>query len=143
MNRYIITSPGFTGEINVLYGLDNKLLYIDFMKSDMSEEQIDFFKRKLPVIYNDSFLEAFGSSRLNVVKEGYVVSFEQWWNRYELKRNRDRCLKLWNKLSTADQVNAFFKLPMYLRHLSLNPWKTKADPDTYLRNRYWESEWKS
>jgi hypothetical protein len=141
MRRFIITSPKFTGEINVLYGLDNKLQFIDFMKCDLTEEQTTFFKNRLPVFYTETFLESFGTSRLDVVEEGYRVTFDQWWTRYDLKRNRDRCLKMWNKLTEADQVNAFFKLNMYERHLSLNAWKTKAEPETYLRKRYWDSDW--
>jgi hypothetical protein len=142
MKRFIITSPKFTGEINVLYGLDNKLQFIDFMKCDLSEEQITFFKNRLPVFYSENFSEGFGKSQLTVMEEGYRVSFDQWWTRYNVKRNRERCIKLWNKLSEADQVNAFFKLGLYERFLALENWRTKAEPDTYLRKRYWENEWK-
>jgi hypothetical protein len=142
MKKYIITSPKFTGEINVLYGLDGRLLFIDFMKCDLSEEQTDYFKSKLPAIFTATFMEAFGKSNLQVIEEGYTVSFEQWWERYNVKHNKARCLILWNKLSEADQVNAFFKLGNYERHLALNTWKNKADPDTYIRQRYWESIWK-
>lgn len=141
MKRFIITSPRFTGEINVLYGVDNKLQFIDFMKCDLTDEQMDFFKTRLPIYFSNDFIKSFGSSRLDVVEEGYHVSFDQWWNRYDLKRNRDRALKVWQKLSEADKVNAFFKLGSYERHLALNTWKTKAEPDKYLRNRYWENDW--
>ncbi|MBT1702934.1 hypothetical protein [Chryseosolibacter indicus] len=142
MRKYILTSPRFTGEINVLYGLDGRLLFIDFLKCDLNEEQTDYFKSKLPAIFKDNFIEAFGNSKLSVVEEGYTVSFEQWWNRYNIKHNKARCIALWNKMSEADQVNAYFKMGNYERHLALNTWKNKADPDTYLRQRYWESEWK-
>jgi hypothetical protein len=142
MNRYIITSPRFTGEINVLYGLDDKLLYIDFMKCELTDEQITYFKNKLPIYYNEQFAENFGNSKLDIIKEGYRVPFEQWWTRYNVKRNKDRCLKLWNALSEADQVNAYFKLGIYERFLAINTWRTKAEPDTYLRKRFWENEYK-
>lgn len=142
MKRYIITSPRFTGEINVLYGLDNKLLFIDFMKCDLTDVQLKWFKVHCPIYFSETFLDAFPNSQLNLIEEAYVVTFEMWWKRYGLKHNKARCLSLWNRLSQADQVNAYFKLGQYERHLSLNQWKTKADPDTYLRNRYWESEWK-
>jgi hypothetical protein len=142
MNRYTITSPKFQGEINVLYGVDNKLLYMDFMKCELSDEQIQYFKDKLPIYYSDSFGGVFGRSELTVVKEGFKVTFDQFWQRYGIKRNRIRAEKVWNKLTLGDQVNAFFKIAQYERHLALNNWKTKADPDTYLRNRYWENDWK-
>lgn len=144
MKRYTITSPTFTGQINVLYGGEPaRLLYMDFMKCQLTDEQLEFFKSHIPTEFlgMDIFKAAFGKSRLDVVEEGYRVSFEQWWTRYNVKRNRARCEKLWAKMSEADQVNAFFKLGLYERHLMVNNWKTKAEPDTYLRNRYWENDW--
>lgn len=142
MKRYIITSPKFIGEIHLLYGADNKLLLIDFMKCDLNEGQIEFFKDKLPVTYSEKFMEPFGNSKLTVIEEGYKVTFDIMWNRYDHKVNRIRAEKEWNKLSEADQVNAFARYPLYDRHLKLNAWKTKAGLDRYLKDRFWESEWK-
>jgi hypothetical protein len=143
MNKYLITSPRFTGEISVLYGVDSKLLFIDFTKCDLTEEQIQYFKANVPVVFNDKFIDAFGSNnRLSVVEEGYKVTFEQFWNLYEHKVHRPRAEKQWNKLSEADHVNAYFKYAIYKRHLALNQWKSKAEPERYLKDRFWESEWK-
>lgn len=142
MNKYIITSPRFTGEIHVLYGSDNRLLCLDFIKCGLTDAQLEYFKNRCPITYTDEFMSAFGKSNLNVIQEGYEVNFEQWWNRYDLKHNKVRCLTMWNRLSEADRVNAFFKLGLYERHLSLNSWRKKAEPDTYLKDRYWDSEWK-
>jgi hypothetical protein len=160
MKRYIITSPAFSGSVNVLYGTDDKLQFIDFMKCEMSVEQVEFFKTKLPVCLThltpspspqergeiqgavQELIMAFGKgNRLSIVEEGYKVTFDQWFDRYNTRRNKQRCQKIWDKLNEADQVNAFFKLGNYERHLALNTWKTKAEPDTYLRNRYWEGDW--
>ena len=149
LKKYIITSPAYTGEINVMFGLDGKLLFIDFLKASLTDEQIQFFKEKCPASLIDPGIGAesllasnFGKSKLNIVQQGYFVTFEQWWTRYNLKRNRERCEKLWSKMSEADKAAAFFKLGMYERHLSLETWRTKAEPDTYLRNRYWDNDWK-
>lgn len=153
MNRYIITSPKFSGEIQVLYDLDNQLVFIDFMKCDLTEEQTEYFKKNVPAKIGEidgvrfeneiAYLQfRFGTSKLTIIQEGYKVSFEQFWNRYDHKVNRIRAEKEWNKLSEADQVNAFFRYQMYDRHLKLNTWKTKAGPDRYLKDRFWESEWK-
>ena len=145
MKRFIITSPAFTGEINVLYGIDHKLQFVDFMKSDLTDSQIEFFKSNLPAQFqlsSQELLGFFGTARLNITDEKYFVGFEQFWNRYDLKRNRDRCEKIWSKLSQADQVAAFFKLGRYERYCQVNiSWYTKADPDTYLRNKYWNNDW--
>ena len=144
MKRYLITSATFTGEIQVLYGQDAKLLYIDFLNCELTEQQISFFKSHLPVYWSEeNFNKAFAEAKsINVVEQGYKITFEQFWNKYNLKHNRIRAEKLWLKLSDADKVNAYFGLRGYERHLMLNTWKTKAEADTYLKNRYWENEWK-
>lgn len=146
MKRYTLTSPSYIGQINVLYGGEPPmLLYMDFMKCELSEEQLKFFKTWVPAYFTDleSFKQSFGKSKLEVVEEGYRVGFEAWWTRYNVKRNRARAEKVWSKLSEADHVNAFFKLQMYERHLMVNSWKSKAEPDTYLKNRYWDNDWKN
>jgi hypothetical protein len=143
MKKYIITSPKFTGHVDVLYGLDAKLLQIDFSKSDLSEQQIIYFKEKLPVFYSENFLSSFGTKNLlQVIEEGYRVSFEEFWERYDKKINKLRTQAAWNKLSEADQANAFFKLPNYERHLALNTWLNKLDPENYIKKRAWENQWK-
>lgn len=143
MKRYIISSSAFTGEVHVVYGTDNKLCSIDFLNSDLSEVQIAYFKIKCPVVYNEGFEAAFESkSKLAITEQGYTISFDQFWADYKLKRNRDRCEKLWAKMSEAEQVNAWAGLKPYERHLALNAWKTKADPETYLKKRYWLNEYK-
>jgi hypothetical protein len=143
MNKYIVTSSKFSGEIQLLYGPDGRLLVIDFLHCDLNDVQIDYFKRHVPISYTeDTFKSSFGKSELSVIREGFRVEFEQFWDRYNQKHNRERCLKLWSKLSEAEKVKAYYGLVAYERHLSLNTWKSKADPDTYLRNKLWQNQWK-
>jgi hypothetical protein len=147
MKKFVITSPKFSGEINVLYGqpegeMPGKLQFIDFMKCDLNEEQINYFKSKLPALYQEDISAAFGKSELTIMESGYRVSFDMFWERYNNKKNRLRAEKQWNKLSAADQANAYFKYYLYERYCKLNPWYNKALPETYLGDRYWENEWK-
>jgi uncharacterized protein YccT (UPF0319 family) len=44
-------------------------------------------------------------------------------------------------MNKADQATAFFKLGRYERYCQLNLWYNKADPDTYLRNEYYNNDW--
>ena len=82
------------------------------------------------------------STSLTIVSVDYVITYEQFWNAYDNKVNNKRALALWDKLSHVDKVAAFVGIKIYNRHLQKNPWKTKADPDTYLRNRSWENNYK-
>ncbi len=147
MKKFIITSPKFNGEINVLYGLPEgevpgKLQFIDFMKCDLTEEQIRYFKERLPALYQEDLTTAFGKSDLSIMESGYKVTFEMFWKRYPNKKNRQRAEKQWGKLSEADQVNALFKFYLYERYCQMNSkWYNVALPETYLADRFWESDW--
>jgi len=142
MKRIITTSAAFSGEVYIVYGENNMLLLIDFMNAVLSPEQINFLKQFTPVFYNDQFPEAFGKARLEFVIEGYEVTFDMFWRKYDEKLNRDRCLKRWDRMPKADRAKAYAGITPYFRHLQKNTWKNKANPDTYLRDKYWENEWK-
>lgn len=118
------------------------LMFIDFTKSELSEEQMQWFKSILPVWLKEDFMKAFGNSPMTVTEEGYRVTFEMFWKRYNKKINKPRSEYQWNKLSEADQVNAYFKLSAYERHLALTGWRNKLDPENYLKRRSWNNEWK-
>ena len=143
MKKLILTSSQFTGEIHVLY-FDSKLVQFDLQQAEITDIQIDFLKKRVPVefVNIESFINSFESKTLIVIEEGYKVSFEEFWNKYNQKRNKERAIKLWDKLSVADQVKAFIGLTPYKSFLRLNPWRTIKEPDTYLKERSWENEWK-
>jgi hypothetical protein len=143
MKKLILSSSQFTGEVHIVYDADLRLMMIDMSGSELSDEQIVVMKSRVPVVFNqDTFFQAFGSKTLNVIEADFKVSFEEFWNKYNLKRNKERVLKIWEKLKESEKVKAFYSLGQYDRHLQLNTWKTKADPDTYLRNKYFNNEWK-
>ena len=142
MKRFITTSPSFAGEVHIIYGDDNKLLCLDYRNAQLSREQAEYLLRHTPVVFDAGFDRAFGTANLTFVHEAYIIGFEDFWNRYDQKINRARAEKLWGRLPKADQARAFAGVAAYDRHLQHNGWKSKADPETYLRNKYWENEWK-
>lgn len=142
MKKLLLTSTGYSGEVVIVYGMENKLILIDMQTASMTDEQIQAMKARVPTSYDESsFLKAFNSPTLRVIEEGFQVGFEAFWDKYGIKRNKERCIKLWDKLSEADRVKAYYSLNGYFRHLAQNTWKTKAEPDTYLRNRYFDNDY--
>lgn len=141
MKKYLITSPKFAGTAELLYSNTSVLQKIDCQATDMIPEQIQKFKQMVPVL-EGNIPELAKSTSLTIVSEDYVITYEQFWNAYDNKVNNKRALALWDKLSHVDKVAAFVGIKIYNRHLQKNPWKTKADPDTYLRNRSWENNYK-
>lgn len=146
MKKIIITSDNFGGEVYAVYDLEGQLISIDFAASNLTAAQKDWIKVHLPVAGGDHLAyikDCFGGAKsVRILMEGYEVTFDMFWQAYGEKVNRIRCEKRWDKLSKADRQKAFSGLAAYQRHLARNNWQNKANPDTYLMNKYWENEWK-
>jgi len=138
MRQFNITFPGIPGHIIVVYNNDS-LDVIDFRNCTISSLSKVKFKEQIPVD-----LKALETAFKNatIVEAEVAVSFEMFWNVYNKKINKIRCTPLWNKLSKTEQVAAFMGVKKYDRYLQRENWRTKADPESYLRNRMWENEWR-
>lgn len=139
MKKILITHSSFTGAIEVVYHTDGRILLIDYTNAVLPDSYAATFKAKVPVQLN-AFEAAFKDSKCTCVSEDYVITFEQFWRRYGLAINKDRALKLWNKMSRTEQVEAYLFISIYDRHLADNTWKTKMYPDTYLRNKFFNND---
>lgn len=142
MRRFLITSPKFTGQAELVYNEKETLCMIDCTKTNMDENIITHFKRMAPATI--AYLQnahAFSSETM-VVEADFVVSFKRFWDEYPLKRNRYKAEQLFGKMSKTDQVKAFYSLHHYKKYLSKNSgWLSPMIADRYLRNKEYETEW--
>lgn len=142
MKRFLISSRKFTGNIDLLYDSDGRLLKIDFSDTDMHPGGIEEAKRRIPALV-DSLADGFAGTIATIVEADVEVEFKSFWNAYGKKINPQRCKPLWAKLNTAEQVKAINGIKAYDKYLrGLSYDRPKADPEKYLKDRYWENEWK-
>ena len=141
MRRFLITSPAFNGEADITFDADGRLIKIDVMATSMSVSQVQSFKAKVPA-HVDSLAEAFADTRATIVETSVDITFDMFWNAYDKKINAKRCKPIWAKLTVADQVKAYHGVKAYDRYLNKESWRPKADPEKYLKDRYWENEYK-
>src|SRR5690606_35834807 len=113
MKKIILTSPKFPGEIILLYNTALVLVSIDFSGVDMNEEQTAWMLRKIPSRLYAEFIQAFQPVPVEAVIEGYEVQFEEFWNKYALKINADRCKTLWKKLTASEKQKAYSGIDAY------------------------------
>jgi len=140
MRKFLITGGKYTGHIALLYDADEQLVVVDMSEARLSREQKRYLLGRLPLQVAD--MPAFGQVLpLTIVESSYEVTFEMWWAAYAKKINKARCLPLWGKLSKADQVKAWAGIKKYDAYLKRESWRSKADPETYLRARMWENEY--
>lgn len=141
MKRFLVTSPAWNGTAELHFDDQDLLCKIDMMETVMPLPIIRIFKEKAPCHVSE--LEAaFKGTHATVVEAEYEVTFDMFWKAYNKKINRVRALKLWDKMEKSMQVRAYFGVRAYDRYLKTKAeWRSKADPETYLRNEYWENEY--
>ena len=142
MKRFIVTSPVWNGEAEIVYDEYGLLVRISFEGCVFADHNsiVAKFKSLVPVLVGD-LQAAFAHTSATVVEADFEVSFDMFWKAYNLKHNRLRAVKLWDKMGKTDQVKAYYGIPVYDKHLKKETWKSKADPETYLRNKMYENEY--
>jgi hypothetical protein len=141
MKRFLITSPAWRGTAEIIYKFDGTLCTINLSDTNMYFMAVDLFKHTVPSNLSD--LEtAFINRKVTIVEANFEATFDMFWKAYNKKINRKRAEELWNKLPKEQQVLAWAGVAAYDKYLKVNDWRSKADPETYLRNRYWENEYR-
>lgn len=64
--------------------------------------------------------------------------FEQWWNLYDKKRGKMKCLRKWQHMNRKDRVACIGATPRYVASVTTKVYQ--KDPLTYLNGRCWEDE---
>lgn len=141
MRRFIVTSPAFNGQAELVFTEHDLLCKIDMTDTVMPATIINAFKARVPV-HIDDIEAAFKGTHATVVEADFEVSFEMFWKKYSKKINKFRCIKLWEKMEITMKVKAYFGIDAYGKFLKHESWRSKADPETYLRNQYWDNEYK-
>lgn len=143
MRRFFITNEEkFIGDAEVLFNDKGTLCKIDVTQCQIDESVVLQLKQAIPPNLSKFITgQAFGKDT-KIIEADLEVSFDMFWDGYRHKINRIRCLKLWGNMSKVEQVSAFYGIKPYDKYLSRQSWRTKADPETYLKNKMWENEWK-
>ncbi len=142
MRRFQLNGTKFSGYVDVTYNDFNYLCSLDFTNSNLESESLRKFKDLIPVqlVELEPVFKPYPS--VTIVETEYVVKFEDFFTAYRNKVHKKRAESVWDRLSKIKQIKAINGIKKYDNYLKLNTWRTKADPDTYLRNEMWEDEFK-
>jgi len=141
MRRFLITSPAWQGNAELLFDDSEKLVMLSVQDTNITPVTLLVFKEKAPVTIHE-MKSAFEGTKVTIVEADFEVSFEMFWKKYNKKINKFRCIKIWDKMEKTMQVKAYFGIDAYHKYLKHESWRSKADPETYLRNQYWDNEYK-
>lgn len=140
MQKLRITSPYFTGNIDLVFDQSGKLCMIDAMQATLTHGQLKKFLDGAQTNIED-ISKWFAGTSAKVTEVPLEATFEMFWNMYGKKINKARAIKLWDKLNESDRMNAILGISKYNNYLLRESWRSKADPETYLRGRYWKNEY--
>ncbi len=139
MRKYILTSNGFIGQVTFWFN-DMELLVYYHNDANITEKQHIWLLKNIPreLIELETLRETI-KGNLDEVPED--ISFEAFWEAYGKKVKRVRALGIYKKMTDAQRLQAIAAIKPYDRFLQRTTWRSKADPDTYLRGGYYETDW--
>lgn len=140
MKHYILTSSKFAGSVQYKYCDEGFLVWFQY-DAAMSDAQRIYTLQKMPLTLQ-GFQDLMGTSKTVKIEEVMPdLSFDAFWNAYDKKINRKRCEPLWNKLKDHERMQCLKSIPQYVKYLTRTNYRAKKDPDGYLRDRLFETEW--
>jgi len=149
MYKYIITFKDVPGdEISISYNSDKRLLKIDASAaSKLSAKQVGYIKNITPEELTNPF-EQFSEmiklckGKIDIVESEFDVDFLVFWEAYNYKRHKKPAESLYSKLSYADKYKCIASIKGYNSYRSRKgEWLEQMLPDTYIRQREFETEW--
>jgi hypothetical protein len=141
MRKFLLTGNKFTGAAELIFNELEVLHRIDLINTNMNRSQVHAIKSIVPVTILDLQKEDWMPPGLLIVEEGFVVTFEQFYDSYPLKRNRFKVEKVWCKMDKTEQVKAYFNLPLYKKYLTKEAWQKPMIADRFLRDKEYLTEW--
>lgn len=141
MRRFLITSPKFSGTVELIYNQEELICCIDIRGASMPKQTLSHLKAAIPVTLEQLITgQGFGPDTM-IVEAGFELDFPKFWEEYPLHRNRFKVEQVWNKMAKGDQVKAYFSLGAYKKYLQKNNWCSPMIADRYLRNKEYETDW--
>lgn len=140
MRLFKIYHKKYTGEIEVLFS--TQMLRIDFSNTNINANDLAAFKRVVPATLEEFLKGTWCGADAKIIEADYEASFVDFWAAYNKKINKIRAEKNFNSLSKLEKILALQGIKKYDAYLTKDArWRTKADPETYLRNKMWENEY--
>lgn len=135
MKTFIFTSSQFTGEI--IFNFDGN----GFLKSysnmaDLDCAQIAYLLTNLPKHVDEVEVLRTKSKTISVKEITVIPTFEEFWDKYGFKEDKQEAMQKWKKLTDKEKVEAYEYISVYKNKLKQSRIAMKY-AKTYLHNRPW------
>lgn len=139
MKKYALTSLKFTGQIMFGYN-DSRALVYYHNESDMPFDGHSWMLRNLPL--GEDEITPLSKKLIGTLSEIPAdLSFEKFWEDYGKKINKKRTEPLFERLNDGEKMLAVMRVAPYKSYCARTKFRGIADPEKYLRDRYFETDW--
>ena len=126
------------------YDLSGHLVAFEIKDGQLTDQQCLWLFNNSRFPWHESRLQPwFQNKKVTIEKGEPDLSFDTFYNAYKYKIKRVVAERSWKRLSRVDRMNAILGIRAYENHLKRHPRKQKANPSTYLNQRYWEDDYSS
>lgn len=141
MRRFIVSSPAFAGNIDLVFRED-VLIKIDATNANLPPVIMRIFKEKAPVQI-DELETAFKGTHATIVEADFEIKLEDFIRDYPYKRNTHLLPEIWNKMSKADQVLAWQAAGEYRKYCQRNQsWYKAKIAAAWLKAKEYLNNWR-
>lgn len=140
MRKFVVKSEQFTGFLVFGYS-DLGTLSFYQNEAQMKPNQLTWLFTYFPLHYQNLKQLKGERGTATITEIPADLSFEAFWSTYNHKIHPAKCKPEWAKLPDEDRGPALVGIHAYDRYLVRHPTIVKANPLTYLRGRYWETDW--
>lgn len=145
MLKFKLTRDDISGALYLVYNDAGIICVVDASESKLGvasmERLFAIVPRRIDV---NNLIQSLAplAEKFTIVEIPADLSFDRFWEVYNHKVNRKRCLPLYAKLEDSDKFLAIIKIKDYRAYLSRVQWRSAVDPERWLRDRMFETEWK-
>ena len=127
------------------YNLNGVFKSFEIVEGELNNEQMTWlYSGNFPAtesIMKTIWCKAQRFTKLFIVDKSLPdISFEAFWVAFDLKRNKEKSQKAFDKLTEADKIKCFLALPKYNRDLQ-NTGQAKAHLVTWINQKRFNDEY--
>ena len=142
MRRFLISSAKFEGHAELVYGSTCRLIRIDLSSAVMDDDTIRHFKAAVPVLLADLESGKGFSATTTIVEADFEIALEDFKREYPYARNFHLLPPIWNKMTTAEQVEAYQAAMKYRKYCNRNSnWYKAKIAASWLKSREYKNDW--
>lgn len=126
------------------YDLEGFLTDFKILEGQLNDTQIKWLFNPSRFPYRESAINTWKAIKNFEITIGKPeLTFNVFWNTYNYKVKKVVAQRAWERLSQTDKMNAIAGIKKYDGFLHRKVSQAKANPATYLNQRYWEDSYGS